>query len=183
MVSLTHQKIGRMKPHRLPALLLLPVTAASGFTDITLSDDMSKLTFSQNGKVIAAPLTRPEQVGFISPAASVDGKTIGWLALTLNCCTSYPLPTALVLYRNGKVSTVLGEGQPIWRWVFTQDGTIVSFVTHPPHGAYEVNYFRHQVIGGKRTARYRCDPERAEDATGKSAPKWIKPIIFECPML
>src|SRR5262249_166278 len=38
-----------------------------------------------------------DQVGFDKVAISPDGRVVGWLALYPNCCTSYPIPLALVL--------------------------------------------------------------------------------------
>src|SRR5437868_13894411 len=54
-----------------------------------------------DGRAIV-PRKKAEQVGFDQAAISADHRSIGWLALYPNCCTSYPIPLALVVLTEGK---------------------------------------------------------------------------------
>ncbi|HEV2181239.1 MAG TPA: hypothetical protein VGR59_13015, partial [Gemmatimonadaceae bacterium] len=38
-----------------------------------------------------APRMDSGQVGVADPAVSPDGRSVGWLALYRNCCTTYPI--------------------------------------------------------------------------------------------
>ena len=51
-----------------------------------------------------------------------DGRTVGWTVLYDNCCTSYPIPLLLVIYKDGKVQQRLNKsGQMIY------DGGVQGF--------------------------------------------------------
>jgi hypothetical protein len=72
------------------------------------------------GRVIV-PSPEPErefigkQVGFDAIQVAADQRAVGWVALFPNCCTSYPIPLALVVYSNGIKRTYTGNGLPIRR--------------------------------------------------------------------
>src|SRR5215475_14319342 len=51
-----------------------------------------------------------------------DNRTVGWLAESENASTSYPIPFALVLYRDSKVVRRISPGQAIWDWGFRAGG-------------------------------------------------------------
>src|SRR6266700_1859526 len=107
------------------SLLLLPLLscAAATYTHAVVSEDGKKLRFLADEVEIDAPVAVSEQEGFDKPQISEDGHTIGWLALTPNCCTSYPLPTGLVVFRNGRIVQDFAEAPPIWRWTFVHNAT------------------------------------------------------------
>src|SRR5271165_113197 len=52
------------------------------------------------------PTPQPKQVGCANIAVAMDGHTVGWTVLVENCCTSYPIPTSLMVMKNGR-STAL----------------------------------------------------------------------------
>jgi hypothetical protein len=168
--------------HLVCALLMQAASASAQLSDVVLSPDRTELTFSVNGRATKAPLTHDRQEGFMGPAVSADGRTIGWLALTTNCCTSYPLPTALVFYRDGKAWAALTEATPIWRWELDRDGKTVIYAVHPPHGGYVVQYFKRHVPSGKLLERRTCDPEVPAEASGKALPAWVKRVASMCPV-
>src|SRR5262249_22074198 len=64
------------------------------------------------GKPIVVALDSA-QVGFQSIAIARDGRSVGWLALYPNCCTSYPIPLELVIYSGGRRRAFQGSGLPI----------------------------------------------------------------------
>jgi hypothetical protein len=114
---------------------------------------------------------RPEpQSGFEQAQIAPDGGTVGWLALYPGCCQSYPLPLALVLYRNGRVSrSITGAGMPIWHWRFVHGGRDVAFVQRPSHGAAPDHYELRDVASGRLRARFDED----EDAHAP-LPHWAR---------
>ena len=108
-----------------------------------------------------------EQVGFDRIAVSGDGRSVGWLALYPNCCTSYPIPLKLVIYTQGHRRTFEGNGLPIWRWRFTANGTRVSFEQEPVHGGVGVHYELREIASGRRIEAY--------DPPGRDAPDSLPP--------
>jgi len=51
-----------------------------------------------------------DQVGGRSIRIAEDKRTVGRTVLYENCCTSYPIPLLLVIYRDGKVQQRLNTG-------------------------------------------------------------------------
>src|SRR5215475_13686573 len=100
------------------------------------------------------PARAPDQVGFDKPAISADGTTVGWLALYPNCCTSYPIPLALVIYRDGKVRHTFGERFPIWKWRFEANGKQVAFAQETVHGHLGVHFELRDVETGQLIAAH-----------------------------
>lgn len=121
-----------------------------------------------------------EQVGFDQPRVSADGRRIGWLALYPNCCTSYPVPLELVIFRAGRIEQVFhGNGEAIFAWQFLHDGTEVAYRQGPLHFS-DAEYFElRRVADGKLLARY-AYPNESEGAARaeaiRKAPAWVKPI-------
>jgi hypothetical protein len=50
-----------------------------------------------------------------------------------NCCTSYAIPTAIVVYKDGR-KTVISPGQMIYEWHFVACGGRVAVLSGPVHG-------------------------------------------------
>src|ERR1043166_4892128 len=71
------------------------------------------------------------QVAFEQVAISTDRRTVGWLALYPNCCTSYAIPLKLVLLTAGSTRAFAGHGLPIWRWSFLANDRRVAFAQAP----------------------------------------------------
>jgi hypothetical protein len=74
-----------------------------------------------------------KQVGCEHITIAADGHTVGWSVLVENCCTSYPIPVAIVVYRAGK-KAVISPGQMVWRWHFVGRGERVAVLFGPVHG-------------------------------------------------
>src|SRR5690349_18531457 len=86
----------------------------------------------RDGAAWAAPI-EPKQVGCDHVTVAKDGRTVGWSVLVENCCTSYSIPIAVVVYHNGK-QTVISPGQMVWEWRFINEGKRVALLAGPVHG-------------------------------------------------
>ena len=75
-----------------------------------------------------------DQVGSDSIKIADDKKTVGWMILYENCCTSYPIPLVLVIYRDGRVQLRLKPGQMIYGWRFWAGGKQAAFCSGTVHG-------------------------------------------------
>ena len=80
------------------------------------------------------------QRGVSHPAVSPDKKAAGWLIEYDNCCTSYPLPLTLVIYRPDKPLIEMKRkcSGAIWEWHFVAGGKrVATFIDFPhPVGDY-----------------------------------------------
>src|SRR5262245_51767811 len=124
-----------------------------------------------------------EQVAFDKVAVSGDGRSVGWLALYPNCCTSYPIPLKLVIYSQGRRRTFVGSGLPIWRWRFTADGRQVSFEQETVHGGIGVHYELREVASGRLIEAYDPPGPDAPDSLPPpgNAPAWVAELDAERP--
>ena len=171
----------------LAAAAALPLVEQA-YQSTLLAKDQQSLTIKGGGKNMLAPMTEAEQQGFSQVQLSSDGKKVGWLALTRNCCTSYPLPTALLIFSHGKVVQRFTLAPPIWQWQFMPDNKTVAYQQAYPHGLSPIVYTLARIADGKPLATFSCLPD--ETKTGPDAPYykmsgpipgWVKKIAHECP--
>jgi hypothetical protein len=80
-----------------------------------------------------------QQVGFEEVAISRDGTAVGWLAYYPNCCTSYPVPILVEVYRAGKRHTFDPAISPS-HWCFVDGSARIAAISRTIHGP------RHAVI-------------------------------------
>ena len=114
------------------AWLLAPAARAQSIARAYAGKDgKAHLEYAGGATRVVAP--EEKQVGCDHVSVAVDGRTAGWSVLVENCCTSYPIPTAVVLYRNGK-KTVITTGQMISQWRFVGRGERVAVLSGPVHG-------------------------------------------------
>ena len=151
-------------------LLALPLSwaASETYIEATIDKDGQLHIITADHRDIM-PQKDSEQVGFDKPAISEDKTTVGWLALYPNCCTSYPIPLALVIYRNGQVVHTFGEHFPVWEWRFEADGTQVAFAQETVHGHLGVHFELRDIESGRVIAAHDGDPE-------PNAPQWIRDV-------
>ena len=114
-----------------------------------------------------------QQVGFESVAISPDRRVVGWIALYNNCCTSYLIPLALVLYSDGRTLTLTGRGLPIFQWCFRDNGRQVAFEQEMLHGWEGVHYELHEVNSGRLVSEYTPTLDRESTEEVGVEPLWV----------
>ena len=178
-----------MRAWSLALLLLVALPAlADHYRSTTLAPDQSTLTLHTDHGDIAAPRNDPDQQGFDQPHIAPDGHTAGWLMLESNCCTSYPLPTGLVLFHDGHILRSFTGDTVIWGWAFSADGQAVAWRERTAHGASSIIYHLRRIADGKELAQFACDL-RPDTPAGQppgyvydgKVPAWVWPIADECP--
>ncbi len=113
-------------------------TDNSGRIHIVLSD----------GSRIRMPLEK-DQVDTQQLQIAPDGIMAGWLVRVPNCCTSYPIPTTLILYAPGRPIRRLGDGLMIYTREFLGKGDRVAINSGTVHGMTTVNLTLWDVRNGK----------------------------------
>ena len=109
-----------------------------------------------------------DQVGGRSIRIAVDKKTVGWTVLYENCCTSYPIPLLLVIYRDGKVQQRLDTGGlMIYDWRFWSGEKQVAFCTGTVHGDSGGHCELHDVKSGRALAVI-------DGHLGEESPLWAR---------
>jgi hypothetical protein len=120
-----------------------------------------------SGKDIAMPKEQ-DQVDVSEPKLAEDKQTAGWLIHQDNCCTSYSIPTGLLIYRAGK-KLHLGDGLMIYDWSFIDSGAKVAMSTGTVHGMES----RHLLLYNAHSGR------QLEEWNGKldeAPPSWAKDL-------
>jgi len=152
---------------------LLSAPAAAETYVRAIVDASGQLRILTNGRRQIVPKKEPEQVAFDLAQISPDGQTVGWLEMYPNCCTSYPIPLALVIYANGKLRKFTGSGLPVWRWRFEAQGKQVAFEQETVHGGMGVHYELHDVKTGRLLAKYDPPFQTADSADTGKPPQWV----------
>jgi len=172
------------------AMLLLfaaPLMAAE-YNGFELAPDHSTLVLHSATGDVRAPRVGDQQ-GFDAPRLSPDGRMAGWLALERACCESYPLPTSLVLFRNGRIVRRFGDGLVISSWAFADGGNAVAYSQGTAHSATSTLYVLRRVADGRLLAKFACKlnagapPARPMQSGGRGKmPAWVWPIAEDCPI-
>jgi hypothetical protein len=152
-------------------MLALPIAAQAGERYQQASiDARGRLRIAVAGGGERLPKKLHGQAGFDSAAVSIDGSRVGWLALYPNCCTSYPVALALVLYRNGGIRRVFtGNGLAFSIWHFAANGRQVAFEQETVHGHRGVHYELRDIASGRLLGHYEGDP-------AVNAPRWVREL-------
>jgi hypothetical protein len=134
------------------------------YAGVELSDDGNDVIRRKDGSSIPLPQFR-YQVELSAPKVSDDGKRVGWLVNLPNCCTSYPIPVLLVVFKDGVVERVMEDGPAIYDWTFVNKGTAVSYGTGALHSTNYRSFYlpRHShgpVAGNIRLPRLLCVTRR-----------------------
>jgi hypothetical protein len=169
------------RPRRLVAGLALAAAApaaCAGYVVHPGPEGSGTLRIERAGRSVEAPKTEPGQEGFEQARVSADGRTVGWVASTPNCCTSYPLPTVLVLYRGGKVIGRFDEPPAIWHWAFVPGRDEVVTQQAFPHGPEHFTFTRLRIAGGRTLATWRCSQD---EPVPPPRPAWTRAIEVDCP--
>lgn len=141
------------------ALMATHTSAQERYVSTAVATDGVLTIMTAAGQLIV-PAAEPERefigkpVGYDQIQISLDGRAVGWVVLYPNCCTSYPIPLALVIYSNGIKRSYSGNGLPVWKWRFVEAGSQVAFQQETVHGGLGVNYELRDVLSGALIADF-----------------------------
>lgn len=136
--------------------------AAKSIATIHIDADGRIHIVNGDGSEIVPPKEK-DQTSVASATIAEDRLTAGWLVEYDNCCTSYPIPLTLVLYRPGRPLRRLGNGMMIGDWHFEAGGKQVAFSTNTVHGDLAPHY------------------ELRDTQTGRLIDKWNGPVNSKSP--
>ena len=173
MTASNLRRIGRVSA---PAMVLFSMVWAADAAETYIQaeiDSNGQLHILTKRHREILPKKEPEQVGFEKVEIAPDGRSVGWLALFPNCCTSYPIPLKLVVYAGDNPRSFTGTGLPIWRWCFQAEGKQVAFEQETVHGGTGVHYELRDIATGALVAQY--DPDPNAEITPKP-PRWVAEV-------
>jgi hypothetical protein len=110
------------------------------------------------------------EVGFSDLHLAADKQTLGWTVDVENCCTSYPIPMRVVIFRHGEVLHAFEQGQMVWSWMFFLGGKQLAAVFGPTHGPEVGDYRLYDVQTGKLISEVFGDYDT--QALSPDAPEW-----------
>ena len=111
-------------------------------------------------------------VGFSDVHLAADRQTLGWTIDVENCCTSYPIPLRVVIFRHGKVLRTFEQGQMVWSWMFFLGGERLAAAFGPTHGPEVGDYRLYNVKSGKLISEVFGDEDT--QSLSSDAPEWAK---------
>jgi hypothetical protein len=118
-----------------------------------------------NGSEYTVPMEK-DQAGCSSVKIADDKRTVAWLVLEKpECCTNYPIPLSLVIYRNRKVIQHITGEPMIWGWQFVKAGSQVAVAVGPQHGESAVHFELHDARTGRLLEEW--------DGQNKKSPAWV----------
>lgn len=117
------------------------------------ADSEGLIHIAANGSELVIPKEK-DQISCDQPKLGEDQKTAGWRINYDNCCTSYPVPLTLVIYRGAKVIRHFSPGQAIGDWQFLKAGREVAFWSGPLYGDFVPHFELHDVSSGKVLAQW-----------------------------
>ena len=111
-------------------------------------------------------------VGFSDVHLAADRQTLGWTIDVENCCTSYPIPRRVVIFRHRKVLRTFEQGQMVWNWMFFLGGKRLAAVFGPTHGPEVGDYRLYDIQTGKLISEVFGDEDT--QSLSANAPEWAK---------
>ena len=130
-------------------------------------DDKGQVHIAEEGgKDVIVPREKG-QVGSSELKIADDKRTVGWEAANENCCTSYPIPLSVVIWRDGKVRQKLGDGLMIYDWRFWEGGKQAAFCSGTVHGDSGGHCELHDVENGKTL-------QTMDGHLNDDSPKWAR---------
>ncbi len=109
-----------------------------------------------------------DQVDHGEFVGSRDGRAIGWTEMFPNCCTSYPIPLVVTIFRDGRVKR-FRPGMMIYRWQFWKDGAQVAFCSGTVHSDQGVTCELHDVASGRKLVSF-------EGMPSDKSPEWARAL-------
>lgn len=158
----------------LPTQPTAPVSSAGDRYVSAAVDPAGDLAVATGSGKTVVLRKQAEQVGFDQIIIAEDRASVGWVVLQTNCCTSYPIPSRLVILSAGRQRTFEGNGLPVWQWQFFNGGTRFAFRQETVHGGLGIHYELRDVPSGRLLAEY-C-PEVGPDnqpLPNQTVPSWV----------
>jgi hypothetical protein len=116
----------------------LPASAQAVTSALIGKDGRVEVVFANNNAAKTFPAEKG-QVACENVRVAPDKRTVAWSVLIENCCTSYPVPVKVVVYREAK-KAVISPGQMVWDWRFTGRGDRIAILSGPVHGRATAAY-------------------------------------------
>jgi hypothetical protein len=173
-------------------LLLLPVANCFAQRYVGSSADSARIEDADVGRIERLTLTLADgssveapriakQTAFDRPVFSPDRRRAAWGALEPSCCTSYPIPTSLVVFRANRIERVIVEDQCIFKPVFVLGGSAIAYITAALHGDSGGRAHLRRLSDGKEIGKYIVpnvvgDDDSEQVTALRRAPKWVKEI-------
>src|SRR5438270_8046106 len=154
-------------------LAVLPGIAqtSKSLTAVNIGSDGIVHIVRSDGSEFIAPKEK-DQVSSSSSKIADDKSTAGWLVNYENCCTSYPIPLTLIVYRPGRPLHKFGDGMSIGDWSFWVGGKQVAFYTNTVHGGLAPHYELHDVRTGRLIEKWEGHPD-------SKSPAWVHRLRSE----
>ena len=111
------------------------------------------------------------QEKFDAIAVSGDGSAVGWLSYYPNCCTSYPIPTALEVYVGGTRKT-FDPAIVAWDWCFVDGAARIAAVSSTVHGIQNEIFELWDIASGRRLEEFTW----MDGQEHPNAPAWVKAL-------
>lgn len=133
-----------------------------------------------DGSDVPLPTLR-NQVDIDAIRLSSDHRRVGWLVEVPNCCTSYPVPRHLVIFKAGKIERVLDDDLCIFDWTFTKAGNVVAYRKGVLHGTDSETFVLRSVETGRKLSEYIYPDsfrygEEQRAAAEAAAPRWVRDV-------
>lgn len=112
-------------------------------------------------------------VGFSGIQLADDGRTLGWTVDVENCCTSYPIPLEVVVFRGGNVLHSFQE-RVAWKWMFLPGSKQIAIVWGATHGPEVGDYQLYDIASGELQAEVFGDEDIQR--LKPDAPDWAKAL-------
>jgi hypothetical protein len=106
-----------------------------------------------SGKEVILPKEKGQE-SVEEPVIAGDNRTVGWLVNFPNCCTSYPIPMTIVLYRDGRIIQRLGNGMGVFKWYFVKEGEQVAYYSDTVHSNLAPQLTLADVASGKTLEKW-----------------------------
>ena len=155
------------------AFISVSACAQSRFASLALIENGARLEIrDRSGSTWPAP-KQDDQVGFQSPKIAPGSRYAGWLALFPNCCTSYPIPLALIILDSqGQLHEFKGK-QATFGWCFERGGTAVAYKRALLHGATSELFELRRIQDGALLRAFKVPVAVSTgEASMPKLPKW-----------
>jgi len=150
-------------------ILTSAASATTGLARVYLDAQETVHVVEASGREVLAPKVK-DQVSAGDPKLAEDAQTAGWLVNFENCCTSYPIPLTLVIFRDGRIRREIRPGLMIYDWDFRESGGNVALCQGTTHGNVVPNCVLYRALTGKKLSEW----------GGKGhPPDWVGKLRFD----